>query len=66
MAAQSRASNWGRWGDDDERGALNHLTPAHRAAAAGLVSEGTTVSLAHDLPVRPSAENPFPPKSPPM
>ena len=20
-------SNWGRWGDDDERGALNLLTP---------------------------------------
>jgi kynurenine formamidase len=52
--------NWGRWGDDDERGALNHLTPAHRAAAAALVADGETVSLAHDLPVRPSAENPYP------
>ncbi len=52
--------NWGRWGDDDERGALNHLTPGHRVAAAALVRDGTTVSLAHDLPVRPSAENPYP------
>ena len=26
--------NWGRWGADDERGALNHLTPERRAAAA--------------------------------
>ena len=25
--------NWGRWGTDDQRGALNHLTDAHRAAA---------------------------------
>jgi kynurenine formamidase len=53
-------SNWGRWGDADERGALNHLTPAHRAAAAALVVDGMTVSLAHDLPVQPSAENPYP------
>ncbi len=52
--------NWGRWGDDDERGALNHLTPAHRAAAGALVVDGTTVSLAHDFPVHPSAENPYP------
>jgi len=52
--------NWGRWGDDDEIGALNHLTPAHRAAAAALVSDGVTVSLAHDLPVRPTPENPYP------
>ena len=22
-----RVSNWGRWGADDERGALNYLTP---------------------------------------
>jgi kynurenine formamidase len=52
--------NWGRWGADDEIGALNHLTPAHRAGAAALVSEGVTVSLAHNLPVRPTPENPYP------
>ena len=22
--------NWGRWGADDERGALNYITPARR------------------------------------
>ncbi|WCO66115.1 cyclase family protein [Iamia majanohamensis] len=49
---------WGRWGDDDERGALNHQTAAHRAHAAGLVVDGTTVSLARDLPVAPSVEAP--------
>ncbi|CAN5479942.1 cyclase family protein [soil metagenome] len=52
--------NWGRWGADDERGTLNHQTDAHRAHAAGLVSEGRLVSLAHDLPVQPSVETPFP------
>ena len=51
--------NWGRWGDDDEIGALNHLTPAHRAAAAALVSDGVTVSLAHDLPTRPTRGEPL-------
>ena len=36
---------WGRWGDEDERGALNHLTPARTAAAARLVRSGATVTL---------------------
>ncbi len=40
-----RLSNWGRWGPDDELGALNHITPAIRAAAAGLVRRGETFSL---------------------
>ena len=55
----ANVKNWGRWGAGDERGALNHLTDAHRAHAATLVRDGVTVSLAHDLPVRPSAETPF-------
>ncbi len=53
-------SNWGRWGDDDERGMLNHLRDEHRAAAAATVQDGFGVSLAHDLGVVPSAENPYP------
>ncbi len=53
-------SNWGRWGEDDERGALNHLRPEHRAAAASLVEDGLSVSLAHNLDVHPSPENPIP------
>ena len=55
-----RLKNWDRWGPDDERGALNHQTAAHRAAAAALVTDGAVVSLAHDLPLQPSAETPFP------
>lgn len=51
---------WGRWGDDDEKGALNHLTPAHRAHAATLVVDGTVVGLAHDLAVAPTVEVPVP------
>jgi kynurenine formamidase len=41
--------NWGRWGEHDERGALNHLTPARTAAAAQLVRSGTTVTLSRPL-----------------
>ena len=41
-------SNWGRWGKDDELGALNLITPQKRRQAAGLVREGFSVSLAHD------------------
>ena len=39
-------SNWGRWGDDDELGALNLITPKMRRRAARLVKRGVTVSLA--------------------
>jgi len=42
-------SNWGRWGDDDQLGTLNLITPSKRIAAASLVKEGITVSLALDL-----------------
>jgi kynurenine formamidase len=52
--------NWGRWGGDDQRGALGFLTPGCRARAGALVREGESISLAHDLPVQPSVETPFP------
>lgn len=38
-------SNWGRWGDDDEIGTLNFITPAKRVAAAQLVRTGKTFDL---------------------
>jgi kynurenine formamidase len=42
-------SNWGRWKEAGERGALNHLTPARIAAAARLVRSGTTITLSEPL-----------------
>ena len=42
-------SNWGRWGDDDERGVLNLITAEKAAQAGGLVQTGDTVSLAHPI-----------------
>jgi kynurenine formamidase len=41
-----RHSNWGRWGEDDERGTLNHVTAADIAGAARLVRGGRAISLA--------------------
>ena len=40
---------WGRWGEDDERGALHHITPARVAAATALVREGRSVTLSLPL-----------------
>jgi kynurenine formamidase len=37
--------NWGRWGDDDEIGALNLLTPAEVLRAARSVRSGKTFTL---------------------
>src|SRR5213595_3218361 len=41
-------TNWGRWGKDDQMGALNLITPAKRKQAAALVKDGISVSLARD------------------
>ena len=49
--------SWGRWGADDEAGALNLLTDERRRAAAAEVQAGEVVSLARELPVEPSVEN---------
>jgi catechol 2,3-dioxygenase-like lactoylglutathione lyase family enzyme len=38
-------STWGKWGKDDQLGALNYITPATRKAAAALVRTGDVVSL---------------------
>jgi kynurenine formamidase len=42
-------STWGRRDADGQRGALRHLTPARKAAAARLVHEGLTVTLGRPL-----------------
>ncbi|HZP57346.1 MAG TPA: cyclase family protein [Dehalococcoidia bacterium] len=52
--------NWGRWGADDQRGAINLITPEKRVQAAGLVRSGRIVSLSRDVPVRPGPGNPMP------
>jgi kynurenine formamidase len=53
-------SNWGRWNEGGERGALNHLTPARVAAAARLAQSGVTITLSHQLPTEPRVDVPEP------
>ncbi|MBI2872201.1 MAG: cyclase family protein [Chloroflexi bacterium] len=38
--------NWGRWGQDDEVGTLNFVTPEHIVQAARLIRKGKVFSLA--------------------
>ncbi len=60
LAFHQTLSNWGRWGDDDQLGALNLITPEVTAAAAATVRSGRTVSCARPLDTVPSADNPSP------
>lgn len=52
--------NWGRWGDDDQRGTINLISAEKRVAAAALVRTGRSVSLSRAWPTRPGPGNPFP------
>jgi kynurenine formamidase len=52
-----RVCNWGRWGAEDERGTLNYIDDAKRAAAARMVESGRTVSLSLPLDTAPAADN---------
>ena len=54
-------SNWGRWGADDELGALNFLTPEKVRQAASLVRDGHQVSCARTVEFEASADAPNPP-----
>jgi kynurenine formamidase len=53
-------SAWGRWGDEDERGALNHLTPQRVTQAVAVVREGISVTLSRPLDTTPAPDNPQP------
>lgn len=50
-------SNWGRWGKDDQRGALNLITAEKRKQAVALVKEGYPISLAHDVLTEKAVDN---------
>jgi len=45
-AAAERLKNWGRWGDDDEIGTLNNISPQDIVNAARLIRKGKVFSLA--------------------
>jgi kynurenine formamidase len=46
VALAKSVNSWGRWGDDDERGTLNHITAERVRAAAALVRDGRHIPLA--------------------
>jgi len=54
----AEVSNWGRWGKDDQLGTINLITPEKRIAAAALVKNGLSVSLAQPLLTEPAADSP--------
>jgi len=53
-------SNWGRWGKNDQLGAVNLITPAKRKQALGSVKEGFSVSMARTAEMEPAIDNPRP------
>jgi kynurenine formamidase len=55
-----KISNWGRWGKEDQCGALNYITPQKRAAAARLVQSGDIVSMSLPLSTQSGPDNPQP------
>jgi Putative cyclase len=60
IALFEQVSNCGRWGETDELGTLNYITPERVRAAAGLVRSGRVISIGHDVSVVPSKKNPWP------
>lgn len=47
-------NNWGRWGDGDELGTANLITPDKQATARALARSGRTVSLARHIIPQPA------------
>jgi len=57
---QKQLSNWGRWGAEDQMGAVNLITPEKRKAAARLVREGASFSMARNAEIKEAVDNPAP------
>src|SRR5258708_2396839 len=56
----NKVKNWGRWGKEDQLGAINLITDAKRKQAIALAKNGITVSLSHDLMKDKAEDNPTP------
>ena len=52
--------NWAKWGDHDERGTINYITPDKIRAAAALVRSGRSVSMAIPINTVAGPDNPNP------
>jgi kynurenine formamidase len=60
LAWHKTLSNWGRWGKDDQLGALNLITDEKRRQAAALVREGIVISCARSIGYDPAPDAPMP------
>ena len=49
-------SNWGRWGQEDQLGTINHIGSEQRKQAAALVRDGVAVSCARPLTTDPAPD----------
>lgn len=56
-----KVSNWGVWGDQDERGTLNYITPKTILSATALVKTAQAVSMAVPISKLAGPDNPRPP-----
>src|SRR4051812_48588660 len=56
----SENRNWGRWGDDDQVGALNLIDDGKRVRALALARTGQVLSLSRPLATRGGEANPIP------
>ena len=57
-ALGARLSNWGRWGDDDERGTVNLITPnasQPRPSWCGVVPSSTSAFRSTEPALSPAA-----------
>ena len=52
--------NWGRWGDDDDVGAMNLITPDKLLHAASVIKSGRSLSLSMFIPKEPGPGEPQP------
>lgn len=60
LRLQKQLSNWGRWGADDQMGAVNLITPAKRRAALSIVREGVCFSMARNAEFKEAVDNSAP------
>jgi len=60
LRLQKELSNWGRWGADDQMGAVNLITPEKRKAALHTVKEGVSFSMARNAEIKEAVDNPTP------
>jgi kynurenine formamidase len=56
---QERFENRSNWGEDDQKGAMNLVTPELTLAALGTVSQGRMVDLSHEIKVGHPRLDPF-------